>query len=361
MEGVATNPSKGFLPQGPTAPPPSTVAEGVTVAVREPRTRTPVTGEALLRVQYRITDRDLTLLGWLADHGVLTTDQIAHALFPSLDFAQRRLLKLTKAGLIDRFRPQRPDGGSHPYHYVLSQLGVEVMAAQRDEDDLPRKDRARKRRWWLTNRANLPHLLAVNQFFTDLAGHARTHPDNALERWWPSSRCQQPGAFTRLNGDVDVHAWSATVAADGHGIWTDTTPDDVDVDLYAADDGLDGDDLDGQDGASGVRVPFFVEVDLSTEDLPRLAAKVGAYQRWSRLTGHIWPVLFWLGPALRERHLHTRLAEHSTWVPVATATRDHTQAEATSPAGPVWWLHGLPSGERLTLADLATTVTRTHT
>jgi hypothetical protein len=54
------------------------------------------------------------------------------------------------------------------------------------------------RRWWLTNRANLPHLLAVNGFFTDLAGHARTHRGTQLTRWWPSSRCQQPDAFKEL-------------------------------------------------------------------------------------------------------------------------------------------------------------------
>jgi hypothetical protein len=40
-------------------------------------------------MQARLTERDLTLMGWLGDHGVLTTDQIAHALYPSLDFAQR--------------------------------------------------------------------------------------------------------------------------------------------------------------------------------------------------------------------------------------------------------------------------------
>lgn len=301
--------------------------------------RRSVTGEALLRVQYRVTDRDLVLLGWLADHGVLTTGQIAHALFPSLDFAQRRLLKLTEAGLIDRFRPQRADGGSHPFHYVLSQLGVEVTAAQRDEAELPRKDRARKRRWWLTNRANLPHLLAVNQFFTDLAGHARTHPGTALERWWPSSRCQQPGAFSRLGGDVDMHAWDATVAADGHGIWTEADPDGAP----------------GRGRAS--RVPFFVEVDLSTEDLTRLAGKVDAYLRWAQYSGgHVWPVLFWLGPTLRERNLHARLAERGVRIPVATATREHVRATGGGPAGPVWRLHGRPADDRLTLADLDHTV-----
>jgi predicted ArsR family transcriptional regulator len=76
-------------------------------------------GEALLRVQYRLTNRDLILLGWLADHGVLTTDQIAHALYLSLDFAQRRLLKLTQSGLlpVPAGRPRRtlhPRAGQAP-------------------------------------------------------------------------------------------------------------------------------------------------------------------------------------------------------------------------------------------------------
>jgi Replication-relaxation len=139
--------------------------------------------DAVLRVQSHLTDRDHILLGWLADHGVLTSFQIAHALFPSIDFAQDRLRKLTNVGVLARFRPQKPDGGSYPYHYVLDQLGVEVVAAQRGHD-LPRKDQARLRRWHLTNRANLPHLLGVNQCFIDLAGYARTHPGASLDRWW---------------------------------------------------------------------------------------------------------------------------------------------------------------------------------
>lgn len=289
--------------------------------------------EPLLAVQYRLTDRDLRLLGWLADHGVLTTPQIAHALYPSLDFTQRRLLKLVSAGLLDRFRPQRPDGGSHPYHYLLAQLGVEVVAAQRDDEELPRRDRARKTRWWLTNRANLPHRLAVNQFFTDLAGHARTHPDTWLDRWWPSARCQQPGAFARLDPDNHIHLFHATVAADGHGIWTETQDDDTEV-----------------------QVPFFAEIDLGTEDLARVAAKVTTYERFAHTTGWVWPVLFWLPTQARERHLHTKLTERRSIVPVATTAADLAASTGLSPAEAVWWLHGHTGGQRLALIDLAATL-----
>jgi predicted transcriptional regulator len=339
-------------------------------------------GDRVLRAQYRLTDRDLTLLGWLADHDVLTTDQIAHALYPSLGFAQRRLMKLTQAGVVERFRPHRWDGGSYPFHYVLDQLGVDVVAAQRAEDQLPRRDQARRRRWWLTSRANLPHRLAVNQFFIDLAGHARTHPDTALERWWSSARCQQNGVFAALDGTTDLRIWTATIAADGHGVWTRTSS--------AAAVGH------GVTGAVPVivRVPFFVEVDLGTEDLPRLVGKLAAYSTWSERTGRVWPVLFWLPSAIRERHLHDRLATTSTGVPVATAVRPNTTTRDRrnaahgrhdtpeddpreqddrriptvadgGPAARVWWLHHtrhwLPAhplgAGRLTLTDLADTVT----
>jgi Replication-relaxation len=298
--------------------------------------------EALLRVQYQLTDRDLILLGWLADHGTLTTPQITNALYGSLRFAQRRLTKLVEAGLLDRFRPQKPDGGTHPNHYVLTQLGVEVVAAQRDEPDLPRRDAARKRRWWLTNRANLVHLLAVNEFFTDLAGHARTHPGTGLERWWPSARCQRPGAFEQVGLDEAGRRpmalnvlFSATIAADGHGVWIDAT------------------------GAEVARVPFFAEIDMGTEDLVRVAGKVHAYERFAHATGLVWPVLFWLGSHPRERHLHDRLRQPNTFVPIATATRDAAACDGTGPADRVWWLHGHHASQRVTLADLATTVTRT--
>jgi hypothetical protein len=172
---------------------------------------TPATGvipmsEPILRIQAALTDRDLVLLGWLADHGVLTTDQIAVALFPSVNFAQRRLRGLLSMRAVDRFRPQRPDGGSYPNHWMLAQLGTDVIASQRGEP-APRRDQARQRRWHLTNRANLPHLLGINDFFTQLAAHARTHPDAELRRWWSPARCQQaePSRTTSASTACSTH------------------------------------------------------------------------------------------------------------------------------------------------------------
>lgn len=284
----------------------------------------------VLRVQSYLTDRDWTLLGWLADHGVLTSFQIAHALFSSLDFAQRRLRTLTELGVIGRFRPQKPDGGSHPYHYVLDQLGVEVVSAQRGED-LPRKDAARHRRWHLTNRANLPHLLGVNQFFIDLAGYARTNEYARLERWWPASRCRRVGALTADHDDPLMLAYIPRIRPDGHGIWV----------------------------GGGRRVPFFVEHDTGTEPLPRLVDKLSGYADLFRKINQVWPVLFWLHSAAREQHLHQRLTEAGIRQPVATAVRDDAQRAGKSPAEDVWWLHR-HEGPPLCLNELDFLVTGTR-
>jgi predicted transcriptional regulator len=293
--------------------------------------------EPLLRIQSHLTDRDHTLLSWLADHGLLTSFQIAAALFPSLDFAQRRLRRLVDVGVLARFRPLRPDGGSYPYHYLLDQLGADIVAAQRGED-IPRRDHARRRRWHLTQRANLPHLLATNQFFIDLAAHARTHPGTSLDRWWPSSRCQQPGAFATDDASFDpaALAYRPTVRPDGHGVWTERD----------------------------VTVPFFVEIDLSTEPIRRLTDKIGRYADLARVTGHAWPVLFTLESASRERHLHQRLTDAGVHWPIATTVRPRmvghrANSDEAGPADAVWWPHRR-QGALVRLADLASAVRLTR-
>ncbi|WP_344652260.1 replication-relaxation family protein [Cryptosporangium japonicum] len=263
----------------------------------------------VLRVQSRLTARDHTLLGWLADHGVLTTFQIAHALFCSLGFAQRRLLTLYRVGLVDRFRPNKFDGGSYPYHYVLGLLGAEVVAAQRG-DDPPRRSRIQARRRALTARTNLDHLLGLNQFFTDLAGHARTHPPASLDRWWPETRCNEPWAFGTV-GDLG----SRIVRPDGHGIWTEPGPD-----------------------GRTLLVPFFLEHDTGAEPLGQLIDKLGAYRRLATAGGPRWPVLFWLHSTRRQTNLHARLREVGTPFPVATAARDYAAELRLSPAERVWHL-----------------------
>ncbi len=287
--------------------------------------------DPVLRVQSQLTARDRILLDWLDDHGVLTSFQIAHALFSSLDFCQRRLRTLHRLGLVARFRPLRADGGSYPYHYVLDQLGAEVVAASRD-DPPPRRDRARSlRRRWTSSRA-LAHRLGVNQFFIDLAGYARTHPGAALVEWLPESVCAAPGTLTRTDDPALVRAYTPSVRPDGYGLWAE----------------------------NGRTVPIFVEFDSGGEPLGDLIAKLIGYRKLFDTIGHVWPVLFWLHAAARERNLRRLLAYDRLAVPVATAARDHAAAAGLCPAEAVWaTVHG--DGQRQRLAQLAALVADNRT
>lgn len=271
-------------------------------------------GDRVLRVRAQLTDRDRLLLDWLADHRVLTTPQICHALFGSLDFSQRRLLKLHRLGLVDRFRPLRAGGGSYPWHYVLDQVGAEFVAASRDENPpRPGQTTVRKRR--IAASRTVGHLLGVNQFFVDLAGFARTYPPARLERWWSEQRCARPGAFGT--------ALISPVRPDGHGIFTD-----------------------GEQ-----RVAFFVEFDSGLEQQAVLLGKVSKYAAHVAMGGSAWPVLFWLPTAARERHLHELLAGVGLSMPVATAARDNLGAHIC-PADAIWLVVGDSGGPRR-LVDLA--------
>jgi hypothetical protein len=278
--------------------------------------------QRLMRAQAALTGRDMRLLGWLYDHGVLTTEQIAAALFPSLGFCQRRLLKLVDLGVLTRFRPQRWDGGSYPYHYLLDQLGTDIVAGQRG-DPLPRRDHARRRRHHLTSRANLPHLLATNQFFIDLAAHERTHPGSRLVWWQPASAFHERGALFRAGDDPSLMLLKHLPRPDGQGAWAEHTRE----------------------------VPFLLEMDLGTEALPVLLDKVANYARLAALTRWRWPVLFWLPTARRELNLHRLLADIDIPDLVATAAGDHAATTGQSSAENVWWLHG-HQGSRLRLSEL---------
>lgn len=271
-------------------------------------------GDRVLRLQARLTGRDVVLLDWLADHRVLTTFQICHALFGSLDFAQRRLLTLHRLGLVDRFRPLRAGGGSYPWHYVLDQIGAEFVAASREEPP-PRPGQTTERKRRIAASRTLEHLLGVNQFFTDLAGWARTRPGARLERWWPEQRCGEPAAF----GTMLI----SPVRPDGHGIFAE----------------------------GGRRTAFFAEFDTGLEQHSVLLSKVSRYDAHVDRGGPAWPVLFWLPSVAREQRLHQLLAGVKTTVPVATAARAGLDAGACA-ADAVWLVVGGSDAPRR-LVDLA--------
>lgn len=187
----------------------------------------------------RLTSRDRLLLAWLAEHYLLSSDQIARALFDSPRTARRRLTILDRLRFLTHIPRGADTGAPLPWLYTLGPLGLDLHPTAYSDPDQrglrpPRSSTERAKR--LVGSPNQRHFLGVNQFFVDLHAHTRHHPDARLARWWSERHA------------TDAYA-SAGIHPDGHGIWT----------------------------AHGTTVGFFLELDNDTENLARVIAKLRAY------------------------------------------------------------------------------------
>lgn len=274
----------------------------------------------------RLTDRDRRILALVAEHGVLTTDQLAALAFPSRSRAQHRLLELARIGVLYRAQPFRTEGGSKPFHYLLGFRGAQLLAAQ-GAGTAPRPsvhaDRIRR----ALESPTLAHLLGVNDFFAGLAAYTRrtglgdgpgTAGGEGL-RIWHSEKWVR-----------EYHR--APIRPDGYGLWIQ----------------------------HGQALGFFVEHDTGSEPLDRVADKLDAYtpspDRYtsSRDTARLLDgmVLFWVASRRRETGLRKALMARHSLVPAATASRDFGAPDG--PAGEVWSVvtAELEYACRVRLADL---------
>lgn len=304
---MITNPTRqrtlrGVLPNHPTARPGG-------------RVRNSAEHQAALACQ--LTPRDHWIVAMLAEHRVLTATQITDMAFPSFRSGRQRLRELHQWSVVDRFQPF-VTVGSAPMHYVLAPAGAAVLTATHGLEPRElgyRHDRA----LGIAHSLQLAHTIGVAEWFASLVSAARhTTAQNstgtaptALETWWSETRC------TRLFGDL--------VRPDGYGRWT----------------------------TRGHRVEFFLEFDLDTEALSRVAAKLAGYAALAAATGITTPLLVWLPTPRREAGARTAL--HRAWrnldrpatVPVATAAAGLLDPHAPnpSPADPVWLpLHTTATG-----------------
>jgi predicted transcriptional regulator len=166
-------------------------------------TRPPFNDNLVLYVTRRLTDRDRTILDLLADHRVLTSDQLTDAFFDSATTARHRLTKLHQLRVVQRFAPF-VSKGSAPYHYVLDRLGAEVVAAERgvEAKKLWKQDRSLV----LARTTTLQRIVGINGVFTALMHEARWSDSRDLSLWWSAARCAE------WAGDL--------VKPDGYGIWS---------------------------------------------------------------------------------------------------------------------------------------------
>jgi hypothetical protein len=157
--------------------------------------------------------------------------------------------------------------------------------------------------------------LGTNQIFTDLAGHARTHPGCRLQ--WPSADdYQSGGGFLHHEQDNrSIMVVKGLPRPDGVGDWHE----------------------------HGQRVSFLLEFDTGSESIGGvLVDKVIGYERVARHTVWRWPVLFVVPTVRREQNLHAELTttEVVRDAVIATTARDLLDTTGQSPADPVWRLHG---------------------
>jgi hypothetical protein len=263
------------------------------------RTSTPASRRDRLDNLRRLTLRDRQLLSWLAEHYLLSTNQITQALFPSGRSARLRLATLHDIEAVSRFVDVTT--GDKQYLYALGPLGLLVHPTTYNDPDRPgarppRSSHERTER--IVGSRTLAHLLGVNQFFIDLIAHTRTTPGTRLARWWSEQHATAAYAL-------------AGIHPDGHGVWQ----------------------------AGDATVGFFVEHDNGGEPLGTVLAKLRGYERLTRF-GPRYPVLLRVPGRRREANLLDALAGVPTAMPVATAI--HSE----HPAGGVWTLAADPGRRR---------------
>jgi DNA-binding CsgD family transcriptional regulator len=273
-----------------------------------PSSRTP---SGLLQLSHRFTPRDLHLARLLAEHRTLTTSQITDLLFTHPGTARNRLRQLREIGFLDRFTHRTPDG-TRLTCWVPGLLSARYTALADDQPPpTPRAVRTAQDR--ILANPQLDHLLGVNQFFTDLAHHTRTHPRERLIRWWSAERT--------------ANAYAGRIHPDGHGLWQAPQPQDDGTAAASVDTGTE----------EPATVGFWLEHDTGSMPLTRLIAKLEAYRRLQDAGGPPYPVLMWLPSHQREQHLHDALSATSLYQEVTVATAVHTSGRG-GPASSVWAL-----------------------
>ncbi|WP_062993782.1 replication-relaxation family protein [Nocardia anaemiae] len=289
--------------------------------LRAPRPARPRASDTVALVA-RLTERDRWILRMLHEHRVLTTNHLAELAFPTPKLALRRLAILHEHRVIDRFRPLRTRG-SAPSHWVLAPAGAAVLAAEAGTS-VRELGYNHQQALAIAHSLHLTHTLGVSDWFTALTSHYRHHisdDDGARVRgWWSQTRCQ------RLWGDL--------ARPDAFGRYTHPR--------------------------SGTVLDFFLEYDLATTSLPRVATKLSGYSELARTTGLITPVLFWVPTTTREINARERVRR--TWeqlpdpeaVPVATAAAELlAPLSDPSPADRVWLPLDTSGATRLRLWELA--------
>jgi len=163
------------------------------------------------RVQLRPDALDLDILELVAELGHVLSSQIHRRFNPgrATTTTQRRLKRLSDAGLVDRFQFHRRDGGGVPMCYVIARAGVQALAADGRIDSSRRdaglasaeeRDRRGAREQALLRRARREvHVSAWVLALVALAGASRTRVRGSAESVLSPPRRGSSGAGAPLS------------------------------------------------------------------------------------------------------------------------------------------------------------------
>jgi len=171
--------------------------------------------QAVLKAAARLTERDRYLVRTVAEHRVLTTDQVAALAFDNIITARHRLDALARLGALNRFRPHRATGAA-PWHFLLGPLGAALLGAE-DRDDRKWLPQVRAGRQVALQRSQrLAHMIGTNWFFVALAAHARQGAGE-LRTWLTESRTAE--LFYQY--PISLSALASVPQPDGAGVWAE--------------------------------------------------------------------------------------------------------------------------------------------
>lgn len=262
----------------------------------------PITDDQFSTVWRTLQHRDDWVVRMIAEHQMLSTTQLVALGFAADPAAAlRRLTLLVRRGWLNRFGPgMTAHWSSDDVLWCLGPYGAYYTAAE-DARITPAGVYDTTQR--LIANPRLSHLRATNQFFVDLATHARTHCGTDLRTWWSPTTCRRIAASPR------------------HETWR------------------------GEYLHHGRRYGFWLEPDDGVIQPANLAAHIHRYHRLAARTT-IATVLWQATDRSREDELRRRLADlNLVGLHVATSHRG-----LGNPATRVW--RPMTSGHRVALHHL---------
>lgn len=249
--------------------------------------RSNTTRSQLLALSMGIQKRDIEICLALYEHKVLTTHQLNDLYFNSSSRTRSRLLRLSRARVLDRFMPS-VERGSAPNHYILGDVGAHLVAGELSLD-VRQILRGLNKIANRTGSQRLQHMVEVNGFFTRLSWGCRQTEDHLLTEWWSETKTHR--------------SWGEIVNPDGYGRLQ----------------------------APAQSRSFFLELDRGSESPSRVAMKLPGYEEASLAPDRPDLLLFCLPNQTRE--VAVRKVLHPCRISIATTTKDRHESD---PLGRIW-------------------------